>query len=214
MCKNKYEVDVSSDTQQFHGSGRVFFKHCILGYGLITTKPLQIIVRKKNKTAERCAWIWRLTKSKESVFWVHEHQHSPEQVFVHDVCLDVIGVVLHTKGQKLQDQRQQLSCLEVVYTNKASSCQDITNMQWNAHKIHPETADYTLQCYHWNYYVQLKWKSINHNNWHTSWLLMFDEMPDTHLDRLGWSSLIPLAALKGKRIISKCLSYCLKYFGS
>lgn len=58
----------------------------------------------------------RLTKSKEGVFRVHEHQHSPEQVFVHDVGLDVIRVVLHTEGQQLQDQSQQLSCLEVVYT--------------------------------------------------------------------------------------------------
>lgn len=47
--------------------------------------------------------MWRLTKSKECVLRVHEHQHSPEQVFVHDVGLNVIGVVLHTEGQKLQD---------------------------------------------------------------------------------------------------------------
>lgn len=39
------------------------------------------------------------------MLWVHEHQYSPEQVFVHDVGLDVIGMVLHTEGQKLQDQR-------------------------------------------------------------------------------------------------------------
>lgn len=58
--------------------------------------------------------VCELTKSEEGVFWVHEHQHSPEQIFVHNVGLDVIGVVLHTEGQELQDQRQQLSCLEVV----------------------------------------------------------------------------------------------------
>lgn len=40
------------------------------------------------------------------MFGVHEHQHSSEQVLVHDVGLDVIGVVLHTEGQELQDQRQ------------------------------------------------------------------------------------------------------------
>lgn len=54
------------------------------------------------------------------MFGVHEHQHSPEQVFIHYVGLDVIGVVLHTEGQKLQDQRQQLSSLEVVCTNQQS----------------------------------------------------------------------------------------------
>lgn len=64
---------------------------------------------------------WKLTKSQEGVFGVHEHQHSPEQVFVHDVGLDVVGMVLHTEGQKLQDQCKQLSCLEVVYTNKQQS---------------------------------------------------------------------------------------------
>lgn len=58
-------------------------------------------------------WAGR-TESEEGVFGVHEHQHSSEQVFVHDVGLDVIGVVLHTEGQELQDQRQQLSRLEVV----------------------------------------------------------------------------------------------------
>lgn len=58
--------------------------------------------------------MWGLTKSKEGVFWVHKYKDSSEQVFVHDVGLDVICVVLHTKGQKLQDQCQQLSCLEVV----------------------------------------------------------------------------------------------------
>lgn len=47
-----------------------------------------------------------LTEREEGVFGVHEHQHSSEQVFVHDVGLDVIGVVLHTEGQQLQDQRQ------------------------------------------------------------------------------------------------------------
>lgn len=62
--------------------------------------------------------MWGLTKSQEGVFRVHEHQHSPEQVFIHDVGLDVIGVVLHTEGQKLQNQCQQLSCLEVIYTNR------------------------------------------------------------------------------------------------
>lgn len=48
------------------------------------------------------------------MFGVHEHQHSPEQVLVHDVGLDVVGVVLHAEGQQLQDQRQQLRRLEVV----------------------------------------------------------------------------------------------------
>lgn len=55
-----------------------------------------------------------LTEREEGVFGVHEHQHSSEQVFVHDVGLDVISVVLHTEGQELQDQSQQLSRLEVV----------------------------------------------------------------------------------------------------
>lgn len=52
---------------------------------------------------------------------VHEHQHSPEQVFVHDVSLDVVGVVFHAKSEQLQDQSQQLSCLEVVYRNKKTT---------------------------------------------------------------------------------------------
>lgn len=60
------------------------------------------------------SWCAGLTESQEGVFGVHEHQHSSEQVFVHDVGLDVIGVVLHAEGQQLQDQRQQLSRLEVV----------------------------------------------------------------------------------------------------
>lgn len=55
-----------------------------------------------------------LTESEEGVFGVHEHQDSSEKVFVHDVGLNVIGVVLNTEGQELQDQRQQLSCLEIV----------------------------------------------------------------------------------------------------
>lgn len=58
--------------------------------------------------------MWSLTKSQEGVFGVHEHEHSSEQVFVHDVGLDVVGVVLHTEGQQLQDQRQKLRRLEVV----------------------------------------------------------------------------------------------------
>lgn len=61
-----------------------------------------------------------LTKSEEGVFWVHEHQHSPEQVFIHDVGLDVIGVVLHTEGQQLQDERQELSGLEVIYKKQTN----------------------------------------------------------------------------------------------
>lgn len=48
------------------------------------------------------------------MFGVHKYEHSPEQVFGHDVGLDVIGVVLHTEGQELQDERQQLGCLKVV----------------------------------------------------------------------------------------------------
>lgn len=59
-----------------------------------------------------------LTEREEGVFGVHEHQHSSEQVFVHDVGLDVIGVVLHAEGEQLQDQRQQLSRLEVVWRYK------------------------------------------------------------------------------------------------
>lgn len=74
-----------------------------------------------------CESLW-LTKSQEGVFWVHEHQHSPEQVFVHDVGLDVICVVLHTEGQKLQDQCQQLSRLEVVYTQQTAELIHPDNM--------------------------------------------------------------------------------------
>lgn len=63
----------------------------------------------------------RLTKSQEGVFGVHKYKHSSEEVFVHDVSLDVVGVVLHTEGQKLQDECQQLSCLKVVYKGQRQS---------------------------------------------------------------------------------------------
>lgn len=78
-----------------------------------------------------CESLW-LTKSQEGVFWVHEHQHSPEQVFVHDVGLDVICVVLHTEGQKLQDQCQQLSRLEIVYTQQTAKSLFILTISKNA----------------------------------------------------------------------------------
>jgi len=47
-----------------------------------------------------------------------EHQHSPQDVLVDDVVLDVVGVVLHAECQKLQDQRQQLGRLEVIWRGR------------------------------------------------------------------------------------------------
>lgn len=55
-----------------------------------------------------------LTQRQESVFGVHESQHSPQQIFVHDVHLDVVCVVLHAEGQQLQNQSQKLSGLKVI----------------------------------------------------------------------------------------------------
>lgn len=43
-----------------------------------------------------------------------EHQYPPENVLVDDIVLDVVGVVLHTKRQQLQNQGQQLRCLKII----------------------------------------------------------------------------------------------------
>lgn len=43
-----------------------------------------------------------------------EHQYPPENVFVDNVVLDVIGVVLHAERQQLQDQSKQLACLKII----------------------------------------------------------------------------------------------------
>lgn len=43
-----------------------------------------------------------------------EHQYPPENVFVDDIVLDVIGVVLNTKCKQLQNQGQQLGCLKII----------------------------------------------------------------------------------------------------
>ena len=39
---------------------------------------------------------------------VHEHEDSPEEIFVEDVVLDVVGVVLDAEGEQLQDEAEQL----------------------------------------------------------------------------------------------------------
>ena len=45
-----------------------------------------------------CDCVCLLTERQEGVLGVHEQQHSPEQVLVHDVGLDVVRVVLHAEG--------------------------------------------------------------------------------------------------------------------
>lgn len=52
------------------------------------------------------------------MFGVHEHEHSPQQVLIHDVVLYVVRVVLHAERQQLEDQSEKLSCLEVVWSGK------------------------------------------------------------------------------------------------
>jgi len=79
-----------------------------------------------------------LTESEEGVLGVHEHQHSPQQVLVHDVGLDVVGVVLHAERQELQDQRQQLSCLEVVCAERKTI----------SHGSVPRRSDHTVAAIH------------------------------------------------------------------
>lgn len=44
-----------------------------------------------------------LTQGQKSVFWIHQDQHSSQQIFVHNVVLDVIRMVLHTESKQLQD---------------------------------------------------------------------------------------------------------------
>ena len=39
---------------------------------------------------------------------VHEDEDSPEEIFVEDVVLDVVGVVLNAEGEQLQDEAEQL----------------------------------------------------------------------------------------------------------
>ena len=39
---------------------------------------------------------------------VHEDEDSPEEIFVEDVVLDVVGVVLDAEGEQLQDEAEQL----------------------------------------------------------------------------------------------------------
>ena len=39
---------------------------------------------------------------------VHEDEDSPEEIFVKDVVLDVVGVVLDAEGEQLQDEAEQL----------------------------------------------------------------------------------------------------------
>lgn len=52
------------------------------------------------------------------MFGVHEHQHSPQQVLVHDVVLYVVRVMLHTERKQLQDESQKLSRLEIVWRDR------------------------------------------------------------------------------------------------
>ena len=39
---------------------------------------------------------------------VHEDEDSPEEIFVKDVVLDVVGVVLDAEGEQFQDEAEQL----------------------------------------------------------------------------------------------------------
>lgn len=52
------------------------------------------------------------------MFGVHEHQHSPQQVLIHYVVLYVVRVVLDAERQELQDQREELSRLEIVWSGE------------------------------------------------------------------------------------------------
>ena len=53
--------------------------------------------------------IWaKLTKDEEGVPGVHEDEDSPEEIFVKDVVLDVVGVVLDAEGKQLQNEAEQL----------------------------------------------------------------------------------------------------------
>lgn len=53
------------------------------------------------------------------MFGGSEHEHPPENVFVDDVVLDVVGVMLHTESKQLQNEGQQLWRLKIIFRNKA-----------------------------------------------------------------------------------------------
>ena len=57
-----------------------------------------------------------------------EYQHPPQDVLVDDVVLDVVGVVLHTERQQLQDQGQQLRRLEVICWLGESQVLDVEHL--------------------------------------------------------------------------------------
>ena len=44
------------------------------------------------------------TQHEESMSGLHEDEDSSEEIFVQNVVLDVVGVMLHAKGEELQDQ--------------------------------------------------------------------------------------------------------------
>lgn len=46
---------------------------------------------------------------------IEQHQDAPDEIFGHDVILHVVRVVLYAEGQKLNDQREELWGLEVIW---------------------------------------------------------------------------------------------------
>ena len=60
----------------------------------------------------------KLTEHKESMSGGEKHQDPAQEILADDVVLDVICMVLHTEGQQLQDQAQQLCSLVIIYKHR------------------------------------------------------------------------------------------------
>jgi hypothetical protein len=55
-----------------------------------------------------------LTEHQEGVFRPCQHQHSPQQIFVEDAVLNMVGVMFYTEGEQLENNSQELSSAVVV----------------------------------------------------------------------------------------------------
>lgn len=55
-----------------------------------------------------------LTECQKGMLGSGENQHPPEDVFIDNVVLNVVGVVLNTECQQFQYQGQQLGGLEII----------------------------------------------------------------------------------------------------